>query len=370
MRLRDYFDQTRGLIHLNNAGVTPLSIPCQDAIIAATEYTAQYGFHGYELFFPRLEKARTTVANFINVRPNQIAFVANCSTAISLFAFGLPVKAGDEILISDQEYPSNRYSWHNRAKRDQLKIVEVKSEADGSINWEKFVAAISAKTKIVAISWIQYGTGIRAPLKLISEKAKKVGAVVIVDVIQGLGAIPFDFIAEGVDAICCGSHKWLCGQLGHGFLAVTPELGERVYPFIQGALTFGTPDVPFSADRNPHPTAARFESGGINVIGSLGLAASMDLFTQYGKDKIYQDAMGLRRILIDKLKAKGLKIAAEVKEEEGSPIVTFFPKTPLSEVAARLAEKKISFAQRFGGIRISPHAFNTAEEIDLVCQIV
>ncbi len=370
MSLRSHFDLKQNFIHLNNAGVTPLSVPCRDAMIAATQYTAEYGAHGYYEFLPRLESARKTVGDFINVEANQIAFVANCSTAISLFAFGLPLKAGDQIVISDQEYPSNRYPWHNRAKRDSLVINEIKSELDGTINWEKFISAIGPKTKVVAISWIQYSTGVRAPLKLISEKAKKSGAVVIVDVIQGLGVIPFDFQEEGVDAICGGSHKWLCGQLGHGFLAATPDLSAKVYPFMQGAMTFGNPDVPFDANRAPHASAARFESGGINMIGTLGLVASLDLFKNVGKAQIYKDAMTLRNHLIGRLKSKGLKIVAEVKDEEGSPIVTFLPKESVDKVAANLNAKKISFALRFGGIRISPHAFNTREEIETLCQIV
>ncbi len=370
MNFRENFDLKQDLIHFNNAGVTPLSLPCQNAMIEVTQYTAQCGFHGYGSLFPKLDNARATVAKFINVKPEQVAFVYNCSTAISLFAFGIPLKKGDEIILSDQEYPSNRYPWHNRAHRDDLTLTEIKSEPDGKINWDKFISSIGPKTKVIAVSWVQYATGIRAPLKQISEKAKKVGAVVIVDVIQGLGAIPFDFQAEGVDAICCGSHKWLCAQLGHGFLAVTPELGEKVYPLIQGALTFGTPDVPFDAKRSPHKTAARFESGGINVVGALGLAASMDLFDRVGRENIYSAAMNLRQRLIDKLKSQGIKIVGDVSGEQGSPIVTFLPKNPVEDVVKRLTENKISFAQRFGGIRISPHAFNTGEEVDRVCQIV
>jgi cysteine desulfurase / selenocysteine lyase len=370
MPLRKYFNHSKGFIHLNNAGVTPLSIPCEDAIVGATQYSSSHGFHGYDLFFPKLEQARKTIGDFINVDSKQIAFVNNCSTAISLFAFGLDLKKGDEIVISDQEYPSNRYPWFNRAHRDGLVVTEIKSEADGKINWEKFIAAIGPKTRVIPISWVQYATGVRAPLKEISAKAKKVGAVVVVDVIQGLGVIPFDFKELGVDAVACGSHKWLCGQLGHGFLAVSSELSEKVYPLIQGALTYGTPELPFDVKNPMHKTAARFESGGINVIGSMGLAASVSMFNEVGKENIYREAMALRDYLIATLKAKGLRVAAELPAAQSSPIVTFFPKTPVEEVSRKLAEKKISFAPRFGGIRISPHAFNTKEEIDLVCQTV
>ncbi|OQW49140.1 MAG: hypothetical protein A4S09_03495 [Proteobacteria bacterium SG_bin7] len=370
MEIRNQFDHSQEFIHLNNAGITPLSLPCQEAMIEAVKYMGQTGAHGYYALAPRLEVARKTVADFINVKTDQVAFVNNCSTAISIFAFGIPMNAGSEIILSDQEYPSNRYPWHSRAKRDNLVITEIKSESDGKINWDKFISSIGPKTKVVAISWVQYATGVRAPLKQISEKAKKFGAVVVVDVIQGLGAIPFDFKFEGVDAICCGSHKWLCAQIGHGFLAVTLELSEKVYPFVQGALTFGTPDTLFDAKRSPHNTAGRFESGGINIIGSLGLAASINLFQKIGQENIYSSAMGLRRRLTEGLKNQGVKIVAEVPDEQGSPIVTFLPKNSVQEVANRLSENKISFAPRFGGIRVSPHAFNTKEEIDRLCQIV
>lgn len=370
MNFRDNFSLNQGFIHLNNAGMTPLSLACQNAMLEATNFTAEYGAHGYYLFLPKLDKARTTIAQFINVNSDQIAFVNNCSTAISLFAFGVPLNIGDEIILCDQEYPSNRYPWHNRAHRDGLRLTEIKSESDGKINWDKFISSIGPKTKVIAISWIQYATGIRAPLKPISEKAKKVGAVVIVDVIQGLGAIPFDFQAEGVDAVCCGSHKWLCGQLGHGFLAVSYELAEKVYPFIQGALTFGTPETPFDNKRQPHSNATRFESGALNVIGTLGLVGSIDLFNQVGRENIYNSAMTLRKRLVETLKSQGIKIIADVPENQGSPIVTFLPKKALEDVTEKLAENKISFALRFGGIRISPHAFNSLEEIDQVCRIV
>lgn len=370
MNFKNEFDLQSGFIHLNNAGVTPLTKACAAAMHLALDDAMRFGFHGYEKLMPKISEARGIVANFINVKPSQVAFVHNCSTAISLMAFGLPLYSGDKVLITDQEYPSNRYPWFSRAQKDNLEIVEFKSEESGKINWEKFIDCIDNKTKVVVLSWVQYATGVRAPLKKISERARKFGAWVVVDVIQGLGVIPFDFVESGVDAICCGSHKWLCGPLGHGFLALTEELCTQVYPIIQGAFTFADSELPFDKNRLPHASALRFESGAPNFLSTIGLAESIKVFQKIGLDNIYKKSMELRRTILNRVTQSGYTIKGEVSDESGSPIVSFIPKTNVTSYVEKLKASRISFALRSGGIRLSPHAFNSIEELNLALDLL
>ena len=202
--------------HLNNAGVAPLSAPARDAIGACAD-RMRMGSAGIGAALDAYEDDRKSVAALVGAAAGDVAMVQTCAVAISTVAAGFPFRAGDEIVTLEQEYPSNAYPWLRAAERSGARVVRVPSNARFEIDHDRLVDAIGPKTRVVAVSWVQFSTGEMVDLVALSEACRRHDAWLVVDAIQGIGVLPFDLHAFGVDVVCGGTHKWLCGPLGHGF---------------------------------------------------------------------------------------------------------------------------------------------------------
>ncbi len=370
MNFRDHFDLEPGLIHLNNAGVAPLSAPAREALIKTSTALSRRGFHAVQEMLPLIDEGKSALGKLVGCNPQQIAFTQNFSMAISIVGMGMHLSPGDEILTWDQEYPSNAYIWHAAAAKSGARVVTIASEENRSLNQEKLLAAINKHTKVVAVSWIQSEAGSLTSLRPIVERCREVGAIVVADVIQGLGVLPFDMDALGVDIVCGGTHKWMCGPIGLGFLAIKQDLIPSLDLVLQGAMTYGTP-----ADRTnplslPHPDARRFQPGALPF--SQIAAATASINTLLGSDvaKIAAHAMDLRTRLVEKLLQMGMGVCGALNPEESGPLVTFDPGDAHHKVAQALEKAGISISHRFDRIRLSPHGFNTRDEIDLALKII
>ena len=353
------------IVHLNNAGVSPLSSRAERAIVDVAAVMRD-GSLGMNRLLKRYEQARGTFARLVGCDAADLAFFQTCAAAISQVAFGLPLKAGARIVRLDQEYPSNAYPWHRAAERAGAVVDVVVSGADYAIDHDALIHAIGPQTAVVAVSFVQFQTGAVVDLARVVEAAHKVGAIVVVDAIQGLGMLPFDMGALGVDAVCGGTHKWLLGPVGHGFLAVSPALRERLVPVLQGAITYGTPDDAIDADKPTRSDIRRFEPGTPLLLGAIGGAASVELLLEIGQPRLHREAMTVSASIEEQARRRGFS----VQPRTISPIVTFVPPGDPHDIAAMLREADISVGVRGGGLRLAPHAFNSMADVDRVFDLL
>jgi selenocysteine lyase/cysteine desulfurase len=289
-----------------------------------------------------------------------------CAAALSQVALGLTLQPGDELVLWDQEYPSNAYPWHEAARRSGAVVRLVPSEPDLSLRQERLHAAITPRTRVVAVSWVQYQTGAITDLQPLAQLCRAVGAWLVVDAIQGLGVLPLDMTALGIDAVAGGTHKWLCGPLGHGFLALAPGRAAELRPLLHGAMTYGGPDDKVDPARQALPDARRFEPGSPLLLGAIGGAAAITEILTLGIPRVHAAALQLSDLLLEGLQARGARLLLPNREGPRSPIVTFVPRGESSQVdkiANGLRDRRVACARRAGGIRLAPHAFNTDEEI-------
>lgn len=348
---------------LNNAGVAPM---CRTAG-AAVQNMARLLCQGWFALGEALrlhEQARIAVGRLTGARPEDVAFFQTCAAAISQVALGLPLRPGDEIVTVDQEYPSNAYAWLVAAQRSSALIRTVRSQPDFSLPTDSVIAAIGPQTRVVAVSWVQFQTGAVLDLAAISQACRRHGAWLVVDGIQGLGVIPFDLLQLGVDAVCGGTHKWLCGPLGQGFLALAPGRAAELSPLLHGAMTYGTPDDPVDPKRPPRPDARRFEPGSPLLLPVAATLATVEQSLSFGIHNLHQAALAVSDRLITGLATRGAQLLLPVGSALRSPIVTFIPRGSLDAATARLGAHKVAFARRAGGIRLAPHAFNNAADVD------
>lgn len=364
-RLRAEFDQEAGAVLLNTAGIAPMCRPARQAIERAAQGLAR-GWFAVDELFADYGRTRAVYARLCGARPTDVAMFHTCAAALSQVALGLPLTAGDELVLWDQEYPSNAYPWHEAARRTGAVVRVVQSEPDYSLAQERLHAAITPRTRAVAVSWVQYQTGAVTDLTSLGRACRAVGAWLVVDAIQALGLFPMDLQALGVDAVAGGTHKWLCGPLGHAFLALAPGRAAELRPLLHGAMTYGTPDDRVDPQRSPFADARRFEPGSPLLLGALGGAAAIELLLALSPEQVHAAALELADRLSQGLRERGHRLLLPTGGGLRSPIVTFLPGggAAVEKLAGHLLAHRVACSRRAGGIRLAPHAFNTDEDLD------
>ena len=366
---RAQFSANREFVPLNNAGNTLLSTPAKLVLEEWTRRFAEDGAAAIDAAYGMTPVVRSDLANLLGTEFDSLAFFPNTGTAISQVALSFPLKAGDEILVWDQEYPSNFYPWRVAAERAGAKLIVVPSGP----NLETSVSAIKElatdKTRVIAFSWIQYRNGAVTDLKELTEFAQKQNIFTCADVIHGIGIQPFHFGRSGLDAVCGGAHKWLCSVHTTGYLCMKPEHVEQFTPIAFGAHTFGTSDDLPGAFEFPKSSAMRFEPGGLPLLNLLALGASVRLILDTGVVRIAQEAEWLARKLAHSLRERGYILNSPHGAHFRGAIVNFSPgpdarfKT-VEDAAGALKNSKVLFATRPPGLRLSCHGYNTEADVE------
>jgi cysteine desulfurase/selenocysteine lyase len=365
LRLRDEeFPVTRECVYLNHAGVGPLSRRAAErmAMLAATVSRS-----GDRLWLDRMEeveRVRGLAARMLGAREaREVAFVENTSTALSLVAEGLDWKPGDNVVGAALEFPSNVYPWMSLAARG----VEYRraEERDGRIDPGELFALIDSRTRMVALSWVQYASGFRSDLERIGRACRELGILFVVDVIQGLGALGLDVEADFIDVAAASAHKWLLGPEGIALLYVSDRVVERLRPLRSGWRSVRDPFQWTDFDLTWGEGAKRFESGTLNVYGILALGGSLEVLLEIGAAEIEPRVLALANLAARGLANLDFKVVSSRHRQETSGIVTAIPSgRTADELVKRLNERGVVVAARAGRLRIAPHFYNTADEIE------
>lgn len=356
------FSRGGGFVHLNNAGLSPSSSAAMQTVDLWNRRFYREGMHCNDAYMAAAESARGELAQLVGCQACEISFFQSTAGAISQVAFGMNLESEDEVLLWDQEYPSNLYPWKVACDRSGARLTLVPSEAGFGAPLDKLLSAVSPRTRVIALSWVQYQTGEVSDLKVLADFARARGIWTVVDVIQGLGARPFDFSELGLDFACGGSHKWLCSPVGVGFLVSRLEHVPKLAPLTIGASTYGTCDDPSDLSCLPKLDALRFESGSKQVLEITALGASADLIRVSGVAQIQAETERLGRLLSEGLHSAGYHTHATANSS--AAFVNFsHPKRSLAEISQRLVQSQVSFARRGPGLRLSPHAFNEDSDI-------
>jgi selenocysteine lyase/cysteine desulfurase len=356
---KESFTRLPQLVHLNNAGLAPSSRQSLQAVKYWMERFHLEGMHCDDDYMAAAEIARKDLSILAGADAGEIAFFQSTAGAISQMAFGMDLKLDDEVLVWDQEYPSNLYPWKVACERSGACLKIVASASNLSTPLENILSQVTAKTRVIAVSWVQFQTGALTDIKALAEFAQARGIWTVVDIIQGFGLLPFNFQALGIDAACGGSHKWLVSPVGVGFLIVKKEHVPKIKPLTIGASTYGTCNDRTNMNCLPKLDAHRFESGSKQVLEIMALGASAKLIRETGVSNIQKESERLSHLLRKGLQAKGFQIHSPALS--ATSFVNF--SHPTLDIPARLKAAGISFALRGPGVRLTPHAFNSDEDI-------
>lgn len=363
--LRALFPVTRDWVFLNHAALAPLPAPAAERLAAGAHEAAARGDARWPGWNDEIGGVREAAGRLLGVEATSVAFVENTSVALSLVAEGLAWEAGDNVVTAACEYPSNVYPWMNLGRFGvELRMVQ---ERDHRVPAEAVIERINGRTRVVALSWVQYVSGYRADLEAIGAACRERGALFVVDAIQGLGALRLDAAALPVDAVAAATHKWLLGTEGLALLWLGDRALDRLHPTRAGwrsmAHTFDWDRLEIEWNEG----ALRFEPGTLNTLGILALGRSLDLLLTLGPERVEARVLALADRAAEGAASAGLEVISPRGDGERSGIVSVVhPRRPADELAADLEERGIRVASRGGRLRLAPHCYNTEDEIDRV----
>lgn len=363
--LRALFPLTAHTNYLNHAAVSPPPTTTVEAVSAQMRDVMQNGSINYRRWVAIKESARRLAASLIGARPEQVAFMRNTSDGLSTIANGLRWQAGDNIVTFRREFPSNVYPW---LRLREAFGVEVRwcEERSGRIELSELTDLIDHRTRVVAISHVQYGSGFRTDLERLGRAARAVDALLVVDVIQSMGVLPIDVEAELVDAAAGACHKWLLTPEGVGLLYLSDRARERIQPTLVGWTSVPEPEEYSNFEQQWNRGALAWETGTIPTALLHGLEASLKLLHETGVERIAAHLSELTDILCERLHGSRYEVVSSRQDGEKSQIVCLRHKDGLDPMAlyTHLRRQQIITAPRGDRLRISPHLYNLPEEIE------
>ena len=363
--VRTLFPVTERYIYFNHAAVSPPPITTVRAIEAQLNDVQRNGSVNYRSWVAVKERTRELLAGLLGARPEQVAFVRNTSDALSTVANGLDWRPGDNIVTFSREFPSNIYPWLRI--RDAFSVeVRMCDEREGLIDPAEFENLIDQNTRVVAISHVQYASGFRADLERLGGVARQHDALFVVDAIQALGVIPTDVESELIDIAAGASHKWLLGPEGVGYLYLSDRARDRIQPTLVGWTSVPDPDDYFNFDQGWNRGTLAWETGTGPTSLIHGLKESLELLTNHGAQNIANYLEELTDYLCERLKEKKYEVVSSRAPGEKSQIVCVRHPAGMSAMAlyAHLMARHIVTAPRGDRLRISPHLYNTSQEVD------
>lgn len=373
--LRRRFPVTGELVYLNHAAIAPMPAESVAAMAELARREAVSGERTWQARDDGVQRVRGLAARLLGARgDHEVAFVGNTSEGLSVVAAGLDWRSGDKVVGTEPEFPTNVYPWLALAERGvEYRRIPERPDGGGRIDPDEVADAVDARTRVVAVSWVQYASGYRIDLAPLAAACRRHDALLVVDAIQGLGALALDVEAAGIDVCATGSHKWLLGPEGVGILYVSDRVIERLRPIRHGWRSVAGWRGWGPIDPTPAKGAMRFEAGTLNVYGIHALGASLALLLGLGTGEVERRVLALAAYAARGLAARGFELAAPRRAGEVSGIVAGRPPGG-GEEAARLSEalagRGIVVSPRQGRLRISPHAYNTAEEIDRLFEVL
>lgn len=359
---RREFPITERLVHLNHAGVSPVSRRVATAVNAFITDATGVDAAIQRRWSERCEQVRATFARLVGAQADEIAFVKNTSEGLSLVAAGMDWRHGDNVIAVDGEYPSNVYPWFGlRRWGVETRLVR---PVRGRVRVEDVRALADERTRLIAVSFVDWSTGARTDLSPLGDFCHTRGIIFCVDGIQGVGAMQLNVERAGIDCLAVGGHKWLLAPEGYGCLFVSRRIADRIASVLHGWKSVTEADTYLPYHFTPRADAAKFEPGSPSVLGTYALGAALDLLHAVGPDRIEQRLFELTDRLASGLRARGAEILSPWDAGARSGIIVFRLGDNPHRLCSELIRQGFIVRVRSAGIRVAPHFYNNGEDID------
>lgn len=358
-------------IWLNNCGTTPAG---RHIVRAVNEFLAGYAEKGVLTDIARYQdvqqRIKAILANLLHCRPEDLGLIHHTAEGMNFISHGLELRSGDEIILLENEYPSNVYPWlHWEAKGVHIKTAPLEAHPQRFL--EKLNSLINSRTRVMALSAVHWCTGMPLPLNDIGELCRQKDIIFVVDGAQGVGLLPIDTHKARIDAMAFPAWKWLLGPLGLGVLYLSPEMLDRLKPTFVGtsSVVNDLEYLPYKSELKP--STDRYTISTPNFNDWVYFTSALAYLESIGFGKIGKRIQDLGDHLSRGLKGIGFKLCGDDFPDSPSGIVVG-QKEGLSTqvVLSHLKKNKIVVAERLGRIRFSPHIYLLKDQLDRVIDIL
>lgn len=382
--IRQQFPGLKDKVFLDSACVSLAPRSAVEAVRGflemAMECPARSSTHLHLVMDEKRSEARKEAARLINAAEDEVAVVESTTYGLSVAADAIPLSRGDEVLICDLEYLQVAVPWSQKKASDGIRLVMVPNR-NGVVRTDDIAGRLTDRTKVLAISSVQWSNGFRCDLDALASLCRERNIWLVVDAVQHLGAMPLDLAKTPVDILACGGHKWLNAPFGAGLMFIRksrlPELKKLTAGYLslqdpEGGWEnyFQTPSISPFREYNFVAEARRYEIGGTaNYPGAVGLAASLKLINEIGRERIAAHILELTDFLIEGLKTLGVEVVTPVDRKYRSGIIT----CSVGEVERNLSLKEylldgrvlvsVRYTSGIGGLRVSCHFFNSKDDL-------
>jgi cysteine desulfurase / selenocysteine lyase len=360
-------------VFVAHAGVTPLPRCAADAMIAHVRASCE-NHQEFGEVLRDIDQARRVSADLIGADKSEIALLGPTSLGLSLFANGIAWRNGDEVVIYQDDYPSNVYPWTALSSQG-AKIRRLRPENPGRITPELVERELSPRTRLVALASCHYLSGWRIDVDAIGALLRERGVLFSVDAIQTLGAFPLD--VKFVDFLSADAHKWMLGPMAIGIVFVARRNFEVCRPTLLGAWNVDAPQFLAQETLKYHETARRYEPGVLNMTGVYGMQASLEMLQRTGPDVVASAILDVRDYLHELLENMGFEfLSPSCWEPLRSGIVTArHPRASPNVLFAALEKAKVTASLRMAResgewLRFSMHFYNTREEMERIAGVL
>jgi len=370
--MRSLFPHTRDIVYFNSASYGPFSTRVKQVIEENIEVRVAAGQDDSHDTFDTADALRGDYAGLIGAEEKQVGIGLNTSFGLNIAAFGLPLEDGDEILVSDIEFPAIVYTWRAAAERRGLKLSFVKSH-ERRFDIDEFRKAITPKSKVLSLSWVQFFNGYKNDLAELAAICREHDMFFVVDGIQGMGVEPLDVRGTGVDVFSSGCQKWMLSPQGCGFFYLSDNVRDRISPPFMSWLgvdwKMQFSDL-FHYDLPYYDSARRFEMGYYVALNLLGMKASVEIFKEIGIENIQRHNHALIDQLAEYIKSNPYyRVTSSMEPKHRSSIFTFTC-DDVKKLHRAILDEKIILVNREGSIRVSIHLFNNEVDVQRLIAVL
>lgn len=360
--IREHFPYLKsGRIYLNHAATSPWSSTMEQEVLRFIDLRARGDIEIYPETMHIITETRAWVAEMIGCDAGDLSFALNTSEGLNILAAGLDWKHGDHIVLVDQEFPANIYPFLNLRRHGV--DVSIVAQRNGSVALEDIEAAMTARTRLVAVSWVQFLSGSVIDLAQLRALCERRGALLSVDAIQGIGAIRLDLRTTPVDFLSAGVQKWQMGPQGVGIVYTSARVRDMLQQAVVGWINVKNAWDFFDYTLDLLDDARRYESGTYNSIGITGYRGALRLFREVGHHRVEELVRANATHAWQRAREMGLGLITPEEPSRRAGIVTF--RLPdAGRIQQQLQQRGITVSARVGHLRVSPHFYNTTEEID------
>jgi cysteine desulfurase / selenocysteine lyase len=364
------FPVRRNLVYWNHAAVAPLPRRVAAAIAEHLDNVRERGAADWRQWYRAIEDTRGRAARFIGARASEIAFLPSTSWALNFVAQAFPWKSGDNVVGDDMEFPANVYPW--MLLKDRGVEYRLARNRDGQIGIDEIAAVVDGRTRIVAVSWVAFHNGWVYPIEEIGAFCREKGILLVVDAIQGLGALPVDVEETNVDVLAADSHKWLLGAESCAVFYVSERARERVPAAFGGwwnvkhDSTHAGGYLDYRLDF--HLGGRRYEPGSLPTAQIRGLGAALELLEEMDVEEISRRLVGNVTALARGLADRGWQITTPEPFRSGI-LAAIPPDSDAIRAAKELEAHGVIASPREGAVRFSPHAYNDESEIERILSL-